>query len=121
MEKTSELIWQDTQHQTLFQLIEEIKTKHPTSDIFAKLFHYADSHFCLEEAYMKKLNYPHMAEHIKAHNKFREELGDMIKEQHGFDDNVRVSVSVFLREWLTRHVLGIDKDFEAFVLASDYK
>jgi len=121
MEKTSELIWQDTQHQTLFQLIEEIKSKNSTPDIFAKLFLYADSHFCLEEAYMKQLAYPHMDEHIKAHNKFREELSDMMKEQHGFDENVRISVSVFLREWLTRHVLGIDKNFEAFVLASKYK
>jgi len=70
---------------------------------------------------MKKLDYPYMDEHIKAHNKFRKELGDMIKEQGGFDENVRASVSVFLREWLTRHVLGIDKKFEAFVLASEYK
>ncbi len=27
-------------------------------------------------------------------------------------------VSIYLTEWLKRHVLGIDKDLEAFILAS---
>lgn len=30
-------------------------------------------------------------------------------------------VSTFLTEWLKRHVLGIYKDLEAFILASDLK
>jgi len=119
--KTSELIWQDTQHQTLFELIDQLKTVETGLDIFTKLTYYAESHFSLEESYMLKLNYPRTEEHIRAHNKFREELNAMNLDQHQFDEQVRESISLFLREWLTRHIFGIDKDFEAFVLNSDYK
>ena len=119
--KTSELIWQDTQHQTLFELIDQLKTIETGLDIFTKLTYYAESHFSLEESYMLKLNYPRTEEHIRAHNKFREELKAMTLDQHQFDEQVRESISLFLREWLTRHIFGIDKDFEAFVLNSDYK
>jgi len=121
MEKTSDLIWQDTQHQSLFKLIDDLKTLESASNIFEQLSNYAENHFCIEEAYMKQLNYPRMMEHIDAHNKFRTELKVMTIDHHKFDEQVRESISTFLREWLTRHVLGIDKDFEAFVLSSKYK
>jgi hemerythrin len=118
---TSELIWQDAQHQTLFELIDQLKTIESGFEIFTKLNDYAESHFAIEEQYMLKLNYPRTKEHIRAHNKFREELKAMTLDQHKFDEQVRASISLFLREWLTRHIFGIDKDFEAFVLQSDYK
>lgn len=119
--KTSELIWQDTQHQTLFHLIDQLKTVGSGIDVFTKLNDYAESHFSLEESYMLKLNYPRAKEHIKAHNKFRAELAMMALDQHEFDEQMRESLALFLREWLTRHIFGIDKDFEAFVLNSNYK
>lgn len=121
MDKTSELIWQDTQHQELFRLIDALKDPHSGSEIFTSLSSYADNHFLLEEVYMRQLNYPQIETHIKAHNQFRDELDDMVKNISTFDDNVRESVSIFLREWLLRHVFGIDKDFEDFVLKSDVK
>jgi hemerythrin len=34
---------------------------------------------------------------------------------------LRDLVATFLTQWLTRHVFGIDKDLEAFILASDRK
>jgi hemerythrin-like metal-binding protein len=121
MKKTSEIIWQDTQHQVLFELIDELKSKKSSLDIFTRLTNYAENHFALEEAYMLQLDYPKKDEHIQAHNKFRDELNVMMQSRLEFDLSVRESISIFLREWLTRHVLGIDKDFEAFVLSSDYK
>ena len=121
MKKTSELIWQDTQHQTLFKLIDQLQTIESGFDIFTKLNDYAESHFSLEESYMRKLNYPRTEEHIRAHNKFREQLNAMTLDQYKIDQQLRESMSLFLREWLTRHIFGIDKDFEAFVLKSDYK
>lgn len=121
MEKTSELIWQDTQHQELFRLIDALKDPNSGQEIFTRLSSYADHHFCLEEAYMRQLNYPKTEAHIKAHNQFRDELDDMVNSMGKFDALVRESISIFLREWLQRHVFGIDKDFEAFVLKSKVK
>ena len=121
MQKTSELLWQDTQHQVLFELIERLKAPEAGREVFARLAAYAENHFFLEEAYMEKLNYPHTKEHIAAHNRFRQELSDMMEQSVLFDDRVRESVARFLREWLTRHVLGIDKELEAFILQSNLR
>ncbi len=121
MKKTSEIIWQDEQHQVLFELIDHLKL--PTSDkeIFARLESYAENHFLLEEAYMRQLSYPNAREHIDAHNRFRAELQDMKQQSASFDQALRESISTFLKEWLTRHVMGIDKDLERYILASQIK
>lgn len=121
MMKTSDLIWQDTQHQLLFQLIDEIKTDPFDRSVLNKLCLYAEHHFSLEEAYMLQLNYPEREAHLLAHNKFREELRQMLEKPTQLDDQIRHSLSLYLSEWLKRHVLGIDKQFEAFVLNSSAK
>ena len=121
MRKTSELIWQDTQHQVLFELIDALKSSTVNLDIFTRLSTFAENHFILEEAYMAQLNYPKIDEHIAAHNKFRHELASMNHSASEFDTQMREALSIFLREWLTRHVFGIDKDLEAFILESSQK
>tara|TARA_R110001592_G_scaffold363167_1_gene680887 strand:- start:3391 stop:3756 length:366 start_codon:yes stop_codon:yes gene_type:complete len=121
MEKTSDLIWQDTQHQVLFELIEELKSDAARPGIFNRLTNFAESHFTLEEAYMRQLNYPKIDEHIAAHDRFRSELKTIIQTPSEFDAQMRETISIFLREWLTRHIFGIDKDLEAFILQSDQK
>lgn len=120
-EKTSELIWQDTQHQTLFDLIDQIEANTSDCTIFGKLQAYADNHFDMEEQYMAVLKYPGADAHIRAHDKFRTELQKMVDSHHEYDAELRTSLSLFLREWLKRHIYGVDKEFEAFVLKSDAK
>lgn len=121
MEKTSELIWQDTQHQELFRLIDKIKESGVEADIFVRLYDYAEHHFNLEEAYMRESNYPEIEQHIAAHNKFRQELTNMVTQNHDYDEMLRETLSTFLSEWLKRHIFGIDKRFEAYILSSDIK
>jgi len=98
MQKTSELIWQDTQHQALFRLIDMIQEEPFERGVLIELQRYAEHHFVLEEAYMQILVYPDMQAHIQAHDRFRDEI-----------------------EWLKRHVFGLDKTFEAFVMNADVK
>jgi hemerythrin len=119
--KTSDLIWQETQHQHLFDLIDEIDSSHGDNTVFARLQSYAESHFTLEEKYMEVLGYPDMQAHVEAHNKFRLELDKMVASHRDFDEVLRASLSMFLSEWLRRHIFGVDKKFEAFVLASKAK
>lgn len=121
MIKTSELIWQDKQHQRLFELIDDINASHVDASVFRRLCDYAEHHFLLEEEYMIRLEYPHIDAHIAAHNKFREELNDMMRNYHQYDEAFRETLSMFLGEWLRGHVLGIDKDLEAFILESERK
>jgi hemerythrin len=123
MNRRSELIWQDTQHNMLFKLIDELAENDQCSHVIHQLKLYADHHFCLEEAYMVRLDYPNYESHLMAHNRFREELMQLEAEyaRAGMTQNVRQTISSFLTEWLTRHIMSIDKDFEVFVLESDSK
>lgn len=121
MRKTSELIWQDTQHQILFSLIDELKSTSANIDVFSRLRNFAENHFSLEEAYMRQLDYPNIEGHIAAHNKFREELNSMPQDTLELDSQTREAISIFLCEWLSRHVFGIDKELEHFILNQPQK
>ena len=83
MQKTSEVIWQDTQHQVLFELIDRIKEVPFDRDILTRLKLYAEHHFILEETYMRLLDYPQAQAHIEAHDRFREELAAMMGSMFG--------------------------------------
>lgn len=121
MQKTSDVIWQDTQHQVLFELIDRIKETPFDPDVLVRLKLYAEHHFVLEETYMKQLDFPHAEAHIRAHDRFREELEAMMETDPSMHESLQVSLSDFLSEWLRLHVLGIDKILEAFVLESKSK
>ncbi len=121
MIKTSDLIWQDAQHQMLFSLIDDIKVEPFDRTVITRLQLYAEHHFSLEEIYMEKLEYPDIAAHIKAHNRFREELSAMVETQDSMNKELQNSLSLFLSEWLKLHVLGIDKKLEAYILESESK
>ena len=121
MIKTSDLIWQDTQHQMLFKLIDDIKSVPFDRNVLVRLQLYAEHHFGLEETYMSELDYPGTDAHIKAHDRFREELNAMVDSDVNMNKTLQDSLSLFLSEWLRLHVLGIDKKLEAFILESKVK
>jgi hemerythrin len=121
MQKTSDIIWQDTQHQVLFELIDKIKEVPFDPDILVRLKLYAEHHFILEETYMLKLEYPDADQHVHAHDRFREELAAMLETDPSMHESLQISLSDFLYKWLKLHVLGIDKKLEDFVLKSDSK
>ncbi len=121
MQKTSDILWQDTQHQALFTLIGQIKEVPFDPEILVRLKLYAEHHFILEETYMVALDYPHREEHMEAHDRFREELAAMLDTDPTMHHALQVSLSDFLHKWLKLHVLGIDKKLEEFLLKSNLK
>ena len=118
MRKTSNIIWQDVQHQTLFDLLDQIAEDGSGTEVLERLKFYAESHFVIEEKYMQELDYPGFAEHLAAHDKFRLELADMMDNSDKHDATSRQIISTFLTEWLKRHVFGIDKKLELFIFES---
>lgn len=121
MKKTSDVIWQDAQHQMLFQLLDEVGHAGRAEAVMHRLKFYAESHFGLEETYMEMLDYPKREEHVLAHNRFRDELELMIKTPENREKATRQIISLFLTEWLKRHIFGIDKELEAFLLEKGVK
>jgi hemerythrin len=116
VQKTSDILWQDTQHQLLFELLERIAEENSVHTVLSQLHFYAESHFALEECYMEMFDYPGREEHLAAHNKFRVELEEIVSETRDHDATSRQIISTLLTEWLKRHVFGIDKQLEAFLL-----
>ena len=121
MRKTSDIIWQDKQHQVLFEVLDQIKNASVGPGDMEKLQNYAENHFAIEEEYMEQLQYPLREKHILAHDKFREELQVLVEQQQDMDPEFQFYVGMFLTEWLTRHVFGIDKKLEEFIRLSAAK
>ena len=121
MQKTSDVLWQDTQHQVLFELIDRIKEVPFDPEILVRLKLYAEHHFILEETYMTMLEYPGRDAHVAAHDRFREELEAMLETDPSLHRSLQDSLSDFLYKWLKLHVLGIDKKLEDYVMKSAAK
>jgi hemerythrin len=120
IKKTSDLIWQDFQHQELFKIIDAIKTD-KSSSILNRLSDYIHHHFSMEEEYMRILDYPQIEKHINAHRDFERRINECFNKDYIARDDYRQGLSDYLSDWLTEHVFGIDKDLEKFVLKSRKK
>jgi hemerythrin len=121
MRKTSQLIWQDAQHQVLFGILDRIREPDSGGEVLQSLKQYTETHFSLEELYMEQLGYEDMAAHVRAHDRFRAEIDELLQAGQEPDAVFRELISTYLTEWLTRHVFGIDKDLEAFIIQSSAK
>jgi hemerythrin len=117
---TSRLVWQEAQHQRLFELLDDLAGEADLARVLSDLHRYAEEHFVIEEAYMEAIAFPEAAAHRRAHDKFRAQLAELSAADVG-DDDTREMSAMFLREWLTRHIYGTDKALEAFILASNVK
>ncbi len=116
MRKTSDILWQDAQHQVLFEILDMISEPGSDTKVLNKLQDYTETHFSLEELYMLELGYPGRDAHILAHDKFRVEISRLLEPGLAHDEQFMEIISVFLTEWLTRHVFGIDKKLEQYIL-----
>jgi hemerythrin len=125
--KTSELVWQDTQHQELLALVASLKDSPEIGvEILDKLTDYVTYHFSLEEQYMKVTNFPGSKVHIRAHRNFENKVNILKFSpkiiEHGFrDDEFRHEITEFLNDWLVKHVFGLDKELEKHVMESRIK
>jgi hemerythrin len=127
--KTSDLLWQDTQHQELFQMTDELKASDDIGvSLLERLSEYVRHHFSLEEKHMEVCGFPReKAEiHIHAHRMFERKIESIAQSQHivaqGLkNDRFRTELVEFLEHWLETHVMGLDKELEAHVLKSSIR
>ena len=112
----------DAQHQQLFKMADELfeagkngKSKEKIGDLLGFLDRYTKQHFKDEEAYMKSINYPGLAEQEKAHQAFVNELTKLKGEFDKSGGNIAVIIGAnqMVVEWLTKHISGMDKKIGA--------
>lgn len=110
--KTSDIIWQNTQHEELLEIIESFRSSStPALELVEKLNEYVDHHFRLEEKYMEITAYPDIDRHIRLHRIFAEnikkmELSKNILEEGFHDEEIRNRITGFLHDWLIKHLIG---------------
>ena len=116
--KTSDLIWQDSQHQELLVLVQRLRDSSDNGiDIMDKLSDYVAHHFMLEEKYMELSHFPGAEAHIRAHRLFAKKVESMqssrtLLSQGLKNPKFRREITDFLTDWLLTHVMGMDKELE---------
>lgn len=115
----------DEQHKKLVNMInalnaamEDGETDAVLTKIFEGLLAYTDKHFQYEEKLFEQTGYAASADHQREHDELREKVTDMKKRLDAGQFMLGVEVMSFLRDWLTRHILGSDKAYSKHLVDS---
>jgi hemerythrin-like metal-binding protein len=111
----------DEQHRRLVDMINDLETARGQEneskligELFFKLVDYTKYHFAQEENLMSGSNYPKINEHTNQHKEFVNKIVEMLKGIKEGNVNVTEKLSMFLMNWLIKHILGYDKEFANF-------
>jgi hemerythrin len=110
------ILWQDFQHAGLIarinRLHQAIINRQSDSELRSTLDFlesYIENHFTLEERYMEALHDPELREHARAHQQFRDNLGELRTCKDTGAQLTASSLCYDLHEWITHHIRTIDK------------
>ena len=106
----------DDQHKMLLKYINELyeamqagKGRDVLGTVLKNLVDYTRTHFALEERLMQEYGYPDYKAHSQKHNKVTEHVLDLKLKFDTGEISSPIQVTNFLKEWLTKHILGTDK------------
>lgn len=115
----------DEHHRHLVELLNEtyeavkLNNRFAVKTILVQLSDYAAYHFSVEEAAMSVAGYPALADHLAAHEEFTRQIGEFTAAVAGEEALHRITVVVFLRQWLLDHILKADRDLVDFLVLSE--
>jgi hemerythrin-like metal-binding protein len=87
------------------------------SDIAAKLYQYTVDHFAAEEAMLRRVAYPKLAEHLELHRSMTQQTREILLRIEALESNVERDVFQFLKEWWLVHIQTADKAYGDYLLA----
>ena len=116
----------DAQHQKLVELINDFYAdllQHKESDqkqssivkTLERLMAYSLYHFEAEEKLMLQYEYPGYEKHKEEHERFKLHVARLMKEQNETMPVLPFPLVVFLKDWLTSHVLKTDKQYGPYL------
>lgn len=80
-----------------------------------QLLSFTEEHFQREEQLMITHNYPGLSVQQGAHIKFIEKIKEIISTVESGEEVDLIDIMVFLRDWLIKHIQGIDKKYGDFL------
>jgi hemerythrin len=108
----------DEQHKKLIGMINALndamgagKSKDALKGILDGMVDYTVMHFGVEEKYMEKFNFGETFQHKSEHKNF---VKKTLELKNGFEENklmISMEVMDFLKDWLQKHIKGIDKKY----------
>ena len=118
----------DNQHRELVSIINQLqgainqgKGKEELAQILDNLLNYTDYHFAAEEKLMKKHAYPGFDEHRRKHAAMREKVVSLVREYNQGRVSMAFSVLKFLQDWLSKHIMGTDKQYGIYLTKKGVK
>ena len=118
----------DKEHQGLFDIINQLhaamlagRGNQTLRPVLANLAEYTKFHFGHEEELLRMHGYPGLADHLKLHQIFRTKLGELDTQVKAGTVALSVSTLDFLRDWLSKHILGVDMRYKDFLSTKGVK
>lgn len=115
----------DEQHKQLIQLLnklfEVMLSKSPERDRVAQqtlheVVNYTKIHFAVEESLFRIFNYPGYDEHKGKHDQLKSQVDDITRRVQSGEKRIDTALLVFLRNWVTQHIMEEDKQYSGFLL-----
>ncbi len=111
----------DEQHRQLVELVNsfysamyEGEGQKTVGETLAKLARYTQNHFSYEEKQMIIYGYPGYIEHKKIHEKMSAKVLQLLQQFEQGKIYNPVQMANFLKNWLSKHILGTDIKFGKF-------
>lgn len=112
----------DEQHQQLINYINELEQAMrmgvgavALDSIYVDLMRYAQTHFALEERLMREHSFPDYDCHAREHAQFVKKVTEMDDRFKAGDCGLTVRTLSFLCDWLSHHIMEIDKNYSAYL------
>lgn len=84
------------------------------ADSLQAVINYTKFHFKFEEEYMRKINYPGLADHSKLHEDFIARICKYDNDMRNGDLILGTRIIKIIQDWLTEHILIEDKKYATF-------
>ncbi|MGE4579801.1 MAG: bacteriohemerythrin [Desulfuromonadales bacterium] len=119
----------DEQHKQLLDLINRLydamisgeKKLQVAKDVLNELMQYTVVHFAVEESLFRIFDYPDYEAHCAHHQELRAQVIDINRKVQSGEKMVTPELLVFLRKWLTNHIMVEDKAYAPILLERGLK
>lgn len=88
--------------------------------VLEELMDYTMNHFIVEEAIFQRLGYPEAEAHKVQHDQFTAQIMDQLQRHDGGELSGRETLDL-LADWLTHHIVKVDKAYVDFFRANGLK
>ena len=106
----------DQQHRVLVDILNQLADliqggaqAWDESVTLTKLVEYTETHFAFEEALMRRSNYAGLDAHVQEHRLLFQQVSDLVANNAAGEAVDSQALVVFLRDWLSSHIMGTDR------------